>query len=218
MSPIPSEVISQGPYGLGLLYFEGIARNPKIFYCPAVLSGIYTAEAYEAPGYPWPSIPPGFTDPPDNNPYIRCGFNYYPQAKLTESVSGDGYPTFQLPQLVYQSTPVTFTPPTPPGAGPNTVNNEPVLLRMTQINMNLAMAVDSLKTWSLINHQYGGRPYGESVLFPDGHANLATVNGNSVKGSYRPFDPKLWDPLDNGGEGPGEDPNGFRIIMNGYLP
>jgi prepilin-type N-terminal cleavage/methylation domain-containing protein len=218
MSGVPSTVISQGPYGLGLLYFENIARNPKIFYCPAVLSGIYSVDAYQAPNYPWPSIPPGFTDPPDNNPYIRCGFDYYPQAKLTESVSGDGYPTFQLPQLAYQAGSVTFTPPNPPGGGPNSVKSEPVQLRMTDINMNLAIAVDSLKTWTLINHQYGGRPYGESVLFADGHCNLATVSGNNVKGSFRPFDPKLWDPLDNGGQGPGEDPNGFRIIMAGFRP
>ena len=83
------------------------------------------------------------------------------------------------------------------------------------------MAVDSLKTWNLINHKYRNNPYGLNVLFGDGHVNFCAVGANNKRGSNLPFDPLLWDPLNGGspsGEGPGQDVDGFRIIMNAYQP
>jgi hypothetical protein len=80
------------------------------------------------------------------------------------------------------------------------------------------MAVDSLKTWALINHKYRSNPYGLDVLFGDGHANFSSVGANDKMASNMPFDPAIWQPNTPSYAGPGEDPDGFRIIMNGYQP
>jgi prepilin-type N-terminal cleavage/methylation domain-containing protein len=220
MTGIPSSTISQGPYGLGLLYFDDLIKNPQVFYCPAVMNNepLYVYNTYTGPGYPWPSCPPSYTSTGEGNAYVRCGFDYYPQSRQTEIVS-DSYGSFNLPVLTYANgsgTTMTFDPP---NTTPNQVSGEPNLIKYTsQLNPAKAMAVDSLKTWALINHKYRGNPYGLDVLFGDGHANFCSVGANDKKGSYLPFDRNLWDPNDVGGEGPGEDPDGFRIIMNGYQP
>jgi prepilin-type N-terminal cleavage/methylation domain-containing protein len=213
--------IQQGPYGLGELYFSGAENNGQSFYCPAVLTGEYSYAYYTDTQYPWPAFPPESIASPsyDGNQYIRSGYDYYPQSRNTEQISGDGSPKTSVGQLVYQAGKTTFSPPTPPGGPtPQSSLTEPVLLKTTDINPAKAMAVDSLKTWALINHTHYGLPYGLDCLFGDGHARFQKVRGNNIKGSYAPFDPKLWDPLDSGGQGPGEDGSGFRLIMNGYQP
>jgi prepilin-type N-terminal cleavage/methylation domain-containing protein len=220
VSGIPSSTISQGPYGLGLLFFNDLIRNPQVFYCPAVPDNdLYAYDTYTGPGYPWPSCPPSYTQFGTGNAYVRCGFDYYPQCKQTQTLS-DQYGTFNLPALIYANnnggTTMTFNPP---NTAANTVPKEPNLTKYTsQLNPAKAMAVDSLKTWALINHKYHGHPYGLDVLFGDGHANFCAVGANDKAGSNLPFDPDLWDPNDINGEGPGQDIDGFRIIMNGYQP
>lgn len=220
VSAIPSSTITQGPYGLGLLYFNDLIKNPQVFYCPSVPNNdLYAYDTYTGSGYPWPSIPPNYTQFGTGNAYVRCGFDYYPQCKQTQTLS-DSYGEFTLPALTYANnnsgTTMTFTPP---NTTPNTVSGEPNVIKYTsQLNPAKAMAVDSLKTWALINHKYRGQPYGLDVLFGDGHANFCAVGANDKKGSNLPFDPNLWDPNDVNGQGPGEDPDGFRIIMNGYQP
>jgi prepilin-type N-terminal cleavage/methylation domain-containing protein len=214
-----SSSIIQGPYGLGLLYFNDMLKNPKVFYCPAVTTGEYSYDAYTAPGLPWPSIPANFgTTYNTGNAYVRCGFNYYPQSKQTQTVS-DQYGTFNLPALTYANNTGTTMTFNPPNAAPNTVSHEPNIIKYTsQLNPVKAMAVDSLKTWALINHKYRSQPFGLDVLFGDGHANFCVVGANDRKNSNLPFDPELWDPNDVNGQGPGQDLDGFRIIMNGYQP
>lgn len=215
---IPSSTINQGPYNFAPLYFSSIVQNPLTFYCPAVSQGdIYAYSSYTGPGYPWPSIPPSFTQFGEGNAYVRTGYNYYPQSRQTQSLS-DAYGTFTLPALIYANgngVTITFNPP---GAPPNAINHEPTPLKITQVNLNKAMGVDQLTQWALIQHDYRGQAYGVNAVFPDGHVSFQPVNGNNKRGSTRPFDPDLWDPFDNGGQGPSEDPDGFRIIMNGFQP
>jgi len=216
---IPSSTITQGPYGLGMLYFNDLVKNPKVFYCPSVPDNdLYAYDTYTGPGYPWPSIPPSYTRFNTGNAYVRCGFDYYPQSKQTQTLS-DQYGTFTLPALTYaNNTGITMTF-NPPNTAANTVSHEPNPIKYTsQLNPAKAMAVDSLKTWALINHKYRNNPYGLDVLFGDGHANFCVVGANDKRGSNAPFDPDLWDPLDQNSQGPGEDLDGFRIIMNGYKP
>ena len=213
----PSSAIIQGPYNFALLFFNDLIRNPQVFYCPSVPDNSdYAYDNYVGPNYPWPSCPPTDKDP---NSYVRTGYDYYPQSKQTQTLS-DQYGTFTLPALVYANggagITMTFTPP---NTAPNTVPHEPNLTKYTsQLNPAKAMAVDSLKLWNLINHKYRSNPYGVNVLFGDGHVNFCTVSANSKAGSNLPFDSGLWDPNDQGGLGPGEDVDGFRIIMNGYKP
>ena len=216
----PSSSIIQGPYDLGLLFFNDLIRNPQAFYCPSVPDNdLYAYDTYVGPSYPWPSCPPSYVNQKQGNSYVRTGYDYYPQCKQTQTVS-DQYGTFTLPALIYANggagITMTFNPP---NAAANTVAHEPNLTKYTsQLNPAKAMAVDSLKLWGLINHKYRSSPYGVNVLFGDGHVNFCTVSANSKAGSNLPFDSGLWDPNDIGGQGPGEDPDGFRIIMNGYQP
>jgi prepilin-type N-terminal cleavage/methylation domain-containing protein len=217
---VPGSMISAGPYGFGQLYYYAGVNNPQVFYCPSIPSGEYSATYYIAPGYPWPSVTPTAASDPNNNnnPFVRTGCDYYPQSKTTITVT-DTAGSVQVGAITFVST--TFTPPNPPGGAANTETQPAQLKLTTQVNLNKALADDSLKTWGQINHKYRGQPYGQNALFPDGHVRFQTVNGNNRKFSNAPFDPELWDPVVN--QGPGNTPyNGspaaFQIIMNGYQP
>ncbi|HEV2453977.1 MAG TPA: prepilin-type N-terminal cleavage/methylation domain-containing protein [Verrucomicrobiae bacterium] len=221
MTGIPSSQINVGPFGLGQLYFSGIINNPQVFYCSSVLTSpnflIYTYSYYSAPTYPWPSMTPAAQTYGDGNAFVRCGYNYYPQSKTTQPVSTSAG-TLNLPALTFET--VTFNPPSPPGGTSPNTTTEPAPLKITQINQNLAMGVDSLKDWSLINHQMHGNPYGLNAVFPDGHVRFETVTGNNRKTSYAPFDRyDLWDPTISGGPGQSkysDSTPAARIIMNGF--
>jgi prepilin-type N-terminal cleavage/methylation domain-containing protein len=208
--------ISQGPYGLGLMFFGGQIKNPRVFYCPSVQSGEYNFSTYEAPGYPWPSIPPGYNASSDD--YVRCGYNYYPEPKTRELISGDDANNVSVPALTYQNQSITFSVQNPPGGPQQSGLTEPILLKTTQLDQSKAMTVDLIKDWKDIGHKHRGQPFGATALFGDGHALFQSMTGKNVKGSCAPFDPKLWDPLDSGGLGPGNDPVAFRVILNGFMP
>ena len=210
---VPATQISVGPYGLGQLYYYGGVNNPQVLYCPSVLTGEYAYTTYSAPGYPWPAIPPGYQYGP--NDFVRCGYNYYPQSKTTQSIPGG----LTLPALTFESS-MSFTPPNPPGGTSPNTSGEPAPLKVTDVNQNLAMAVDSIKDWPDINHKLRGSPYGLNAVFPDGHVRFQTVNGNNRKASNMPFDPVLWA---TPSQGPGESKYSdttpsFRIIMSGFKP
>ena len=216
---VPSSLIGVGPMGLGSLYFYAGVNNGKVFYCPTVLTGEYSFDYYSQPNYPWPSTTPvAAADPGNNgNPFVRCGYNYYPQSKTTEALAGG----LTIPAMTFAS--VTFNPPNPPGGPtPQPSQTFAVPQKLTQVNLNLADAVDALKTYGEINHKYHGSPYGENALFPDGHVRFQSVQGNNKKGSNRPFDPLLWDPNVTGGPGETSYSLGSSyaagIIMAGWTP
>jgi prepilin-type N-terminal cleavage/methylation domain-containing protein len=214
----PSTQIAAGPYGLGALYFFAGVANGKVFYCPTVLTGEYAFDYYNAPGYTWPAITPTAVAQGDGNPFVRCGYNYYPQSKTSITISSGGG-SFNLPVVNFSTTAMSFNPPNPPGA-PNTVNNEPMPMKITQANLNLAMAVDSLRDTPDINHKYHGNPYGENACFPDGHVRFEGINGNNKKNSNAPFDPVLWGVSGGPGQTSYSLGSGYAagIIMAGFQP
>ena len=216
---IGTSLISQGPYALGLLYFGGQVRNGQSFYCPAQPTGEYSFNNYQAPGYLWPSIPPGYTGSDD---YVRCAYNYYPQPRWgTTNLTAAGVSgSVTVPALVYQSSAITFSPPNPPGGPPGaqTALTEPVLLKTTTVSLTETMVVDLVKDRADLAHRYRSFPYGVNACFGDGHVRFETVNGNNQLGSANPFNPRLWDPYTGSGDGPGNDPTPFRIILNGFQP
>lgn len=219
MTAIPSSLIMVGPMGLGSVYFYAGVNNGKVFYCPTVLTGEYSFDYYSQPGYSWPSSTPiAAADPANNgNPFVRCGYNYYPQSKQVTILSGN----LTIPAMTFAS--VTLNPPNPPGGPtPQAAQTFAVPQKLTQVNLNLADTVDALKTYGTINHKYHGNPYGENALFPDGHVRFEPVAGNNKKASNRPFDPLLWDPSVAGGPGETSYSLGAQyaagIIMAGWQP
>ena len=226
IQPAPTAVITQGPYGFGILFFSKTIQAAKTFYCPSV-NPDNTTDGYNtfATSPNWPSIPANYPAETGNgNQYVRCDYNYYPQPKATETfnASAEGYGTVTLPVL--QSTSMTFTSPNP-GDPAQTALTEPVPLKASGLDQNKAVCTDELQSFQGLSHKTSGYPGGVDALFNDGHVVFEVVGGNNFKGSYLPFDPKLWDPHDynnsssaSEGAGPGDDPTGFRIIMNGFQP
>jgi prepilin-type N-terminal cleavage/methylation domain-containing protein len=218
----PGTQIGFGPFGLGALYYYAGVANGKVFYCPTVLTGTYAYDTYNAPGYPWPAVTPnGVAADPNANPFVRCGYNYYPQSKSVQKISGASG-TVNLPLVTFATA--SFTPPNPPGGTSPNSTTEPVPMKITQANLTLAMTTDSLKTIPLINHKYRSNPYGQNAGFPDGHVKFQTVAGNNKPSSNRPFDPNLWNtpPGSNGGPGQSTYNDGAAfsagLIMAGYQP
>jgi len=134
MPAIPSKnVISQGPYNLGLLFFSKVIPNGKSFYCPAIKDGSYAYSTYmdDTAGYAWPSIPPGYQLGP--NAYVRTSYDYYPQPTATESVTS-GYGTFNLPVFLGPSKSVTITFTDPYTGNQNTVKEGTPPLKLAQVD------------------------------------------------------------------------------------
>ena len=189
----------------------------KAFYCPAVLSGIYWFGAYDEAGYAWPAVPPDeATLLPgwNGNAYIRYSYSYhYAQSKTLGAASG----TYGGPALPIQNySKQTFVSPSP--GDPATTITTLTPLKISQIDPAKCIATDTLDQFKDILHKNGGSPAGMDIGFPDGHVNFAPVRGNNKKGSYQPYDPNLWDPSSGAGQGPGEDPDAYRIIVNAFLP
>jgi prepilin-type N-terminal cleavage/methylation domain-containing protein len=212
-----SSVITEGPYGLGLLYFSKVVSNPKALYCPAV-DPDDTTDGYntfsQTPS--WPSVPaaaPSATA----NPYVRCDYNLYPQSKYTETISDSyGTGTQTVPILVAMSSKVVLVSPNP-GDPVEAAITLPVPMKTTDVDQTKAMSADILQSWTDINHKVSGQPGGVNVIFGDTHLNFVPVRGNNTKGTLQPFDPKIW-----GSTPPyptiGNDPAAFRIIMNAFQP
>jgi prepilin-type N-terminal cleavage/methylation domain-containing protein/prepilin-type processing-associated H-X9-DG protein len=215
MAGIGSRVITEGPYGLGLLFFTKAVADPKAFYCASVKSGNFAYETYSEPNWAWPSIPADFNDPPNNNPYVRTSYDYNPQSRITESFSDSWYGNVTLPIITGYKVVLVSPNANDPTQSKITL---PVPLKSTDVDPTKSVSCDLLQTFNGLSHKTAGAPGGVNVLFGDGHMMWVPVRGNNTKNTRQVFDPKLWDPQDSGGVGPGEDPTGFRIIANNFQP
>lgn len=213
--------ITRGPENLGLLWMSKACADAKAFYCPTLdLAGAgnnnknYEYFCYK--GY-WPTTPPltgggGFDD------NVRTAYNFYPQSKRNETLTGTPFGTINLPELTFVS--VTFVGPN----GANDTVTEPALLKSTDIDPGKSMSVDILSGASGVpsglTHKTSGSPSGVNVLYGDGHVKWVSVRAN--KATFMPFWATYWanDPgLDNNTVG--GTPSGapyFRSIMNSFTP
>jgi prepilin-type N-terminal cleavage/methylation domain-containing protein/prepilin-type processing-associated H-X9-DG protein len=82
-----------GWWNLGLLWGDRDIANPKVFYTPAaagIIGPNMTYDYYVNPPYAWPSYStkPGASG---NNPgFMRIGYDYFPQSRITE-YAGKGF-------------------------------------------------------------------------------------------------------------------------------
>ena len=212
MPGVGSRQIMEGAYGLALLFFGKEVADPKIFYCPSVTAPIFAYSTYSEEGWPWPSIPPDYTGA---NPYVRCSYNYYAQPRMTEDIATANYGDVTLPALNAQS--LALVSPYP-GDPPQAAHPYPALLKSTDVDPQKSITTDVVTYTAVLSHRASGSVAGANVLFGDGHVKWVPVRGNNKVGSRLPFDPRLWDPFAGSGTGPGNDPDAFRIIMNGWMP
>ncbi|MGH7952029.1 MAG: prepilin-type N-terminal cleavage/methylation domain-containing protein [Limisphaerales bacterium] len=201
---VASRAITEGPYGFGVLYFSKAIPDPKAFYCPSVKSGVYAYDTYSEPNWPWPSIPADYNA--DANPYVRCSYNYYPQAKQVEKITS-AYGIFYLPALTEKK--MTFVSPNP-GDPTQSALNEPVPIKTTDIDPNKSVSSDVLQSISSLSHKISGKPAGVNALFGDAHVRFVPVRGNT--GPNQPFNNSYWV------NDPGNNPTGFRIIVSLFQP
>jgi len=219
LAGIQSSVITEGPYGWGLMYFSKTIQNAKLFYCPSVdpdnVTDGYNTFSSEPLG--WPSFPVGYTEA-NTPPYkVRCDYNYYPQSKDTEIINVAGIGNVTVP--IIRTTSMTFVSPHPGDpAEPSMPMTFPVPIKTTAVDAGKAMSTDKLNSIAGLNHKSGGQPGGVNVLFGDGHAMFVVVGGNNLRksyqltGAFQPFDSQLWS------SDPGDQPTQFRIIMSSFQP
>src|ERR1051325_5841936 len=95
-----TSTLTRGFYSLGLLWRTKAVPDAKVFYCPGNkrAGNNWVYEYYATAPNPWPSTPPASGD--DN---VRTGYNYYPQLRETETVSG-----YDLPKLSYAKAQMEF--------------------------------------------------------------------------------------------------------------
>jgi len=77
-------------WGYGSLFYAGIIKEPKAFYCPSTRSNNYRFSSYAPPGHPWPWCNDDLADTQGEQKHTRVGYNYVPQAKLEKDT--DGFP------------------------------------------------------------------------------------------------------------------------------
>jgi prepilin-type N-terminal cleavage/methylation domain-containing protein/prepilin-type processing-associated H-X9-DG protein len=180
-----SATITRGFMSLGLLFRTGQVPNPRVFYCPSNKNaGDSWTYDYYARVAPWPSSPDG---------QVRTGYNYYPQLRETESVTG-----YVLPKLTYAPTKLEVQ---------DSASLKLVApMKLSQVDANKSISTDLIHNLSATAHKVNASVAGLNALFGDGH-----VVFQSSKRNPQAFTAALWDD-------PGADALKFRRLMNYWQP
>ena len=182
-----------GPWNLGLLYDNKIVGNAKLFYCPAAASQNdvqKTYEYYAAQG--WPSTAITTTEVE-----IRTGYNYLPQSKSIELISGS-----ERGPKVYSGTSANRVP-----------------LKQNELDLNKSIFTDLVQNLNACAHKSGGihQVAGLNAMFGDTHVVYQNAGSNP-----NAFDPAIWDdPSGSTADGAkyvGNDPQHFRHVMALWQP
>ncbi len=178
--------VTHGFKALGLLFRTKTVSNPRVFYCPSnrKTEASWTYEYY-ARAAPWPSCPDD-----GSNPYVRCGYTYYPQLQETENVDG-----YELPRLFYGEVPLEF--------GGTVWLVAP--MKLSQLDIKKSISSDLVHWLAGVPHK-DGSVSGLNALFPDGHVKWQSVRANS-----QAFDPTLWSNIHS-------DATAFRRVAGMWRP
>ncbi len=190
--------ITRGYYNLGLLFRHNQVSNPKVFYCPSnnKAGASWTFDYYNALGS-WPTTSAASGD--DN---ARTGYNYYPQLKDEELVSG-----YLLPKLVQPNSGSVLE------FGGNLKTVAP--MKQSAINPGKSISTDLMQSPTATAHKSSKSVAGMNALFADGH-----VAFQSARQLPQAFTSALWDPdgVPSSGDEIGNSPLNFRRVANMWLP
>lgn len=194
--------IVEGYYNLGLLFRTKVVPDPRIFYCPSLagISETFSYDYYATNG--WPSVPVGYL----GNPFIRVGYNYYPQLRATQQILyAASY--FTVPKLTYSRVQLEF------GSFLSLVTPA----KWTELDSKKSITTDLVNTTNELSHLASGSVAGLNALFPDGRVTFQNARTDSRTGINSPWYNGFWMiPTIPGG--PGDNPSAFRIIMSDWQP
>ena len=189
--------IIQGYYNLGLLFRTGIVPNPKTFYCPSTsaINSVFSYGYYTTASNSWPFAPND-----GQNPYIRTGYNYYPQLRVIERLV-TAFGPFNVPKLTASQVQLEF-------------GEQPLSLvtpaRWTDLDPKKSVTTDLVNSTGMLSHRATGTVAGLNALFPDGRV----VFQNQRTASTTVNSPWFWAFWNYIPSGPADDPGTFRIIMS----
>ena len=166
---------------LGLLYITKLMANPHIFYCgsnPENITDGFSYDCYGSGSYPWPFN--SFVNLSSNPGYIRSGYSYFPQNKITDapqaipgvgSVGNVGLPTVNAKD--------NNTSHGEQGAA-QPISGWSVVLpyKDTAVDQSKAMVTDNLSSSDHIYHKNGQQVAGLNALFTDGHVRWQQAKAN----------------------------------------
>ncbi len=195
------DTASGGPFNLGILWTSGAIINGATYYCPSrenkadgYTYGYYTKKA------PWP-LGVDASDPSNQNPtWVRSGYSYFPQSKITKATIISGVGSVQVP-----IAPDYTTSPDPYKSWKCT------LYKLSSIDPNRSMCTDLIySTPADISHKLGNTPMGINAVFGDGHVQWQGVRQNPAA-----FKDSIWSQI--AASGVGSDPY-FRYEMSLWQP
>ncbi len=175
----PTYDASGGPYNLGALWAANIIREGKTYYCPSNQKGDNLDYQFYTKMTSWPFG----GDPTASNPgYVRSGYSYYPQSKVTKQTS-----------TAMGQRDVPYWPD-------YSVSPQPLktwicvpLFKQSEVDQAKSMIVDTIfDKLDLISHKKLGRPAGLEAAFPDAH-----VTWQDIRQNKEGFDPNVWDNIAN---------------------
>jgi prepilin-type N-terminal cleavage/methylation domain-containing protein/prepilin-type processing-associated H-X9-DG protein len=185
------DVITMGPYDLGLLWSSKDVPNPKVFYCPSNKKGAvdsYTYDHFVSGTAPWPF---GAAATDDN---VRSGYSYFPQSTALETVSVPaGVGSRKLPAVSYDNS------------DPAKSWSLLMPLKQTSLDQTKSMATDLIHTLDDLSHRINGTP-GLNAVFGDGHVAWQGAARNAPA-----FNPNLWANI-------GNDGSSYRYVMSLWQP
>lgn len=145
--------ISQGPYNLGLIWYNKQISDGQVFYCPSgrKYGGKWTYSYYvsDKEQYPFGS--------PDSDENVKSSFSYFPQSRTLQNMG----PGLLLPEIQI---------------GENFYLQK---MKTTGIDVNKSMAVDIVHDINNASHRDNGIA-GLNALFPDGHVIFQNAKRNQA--------------------------------------
>jgi prepilin-type N-terminal cleavage/methylation domain-containing protein len=183
----------QGPWNLGMLFDNKIVTDAKTFYCPSAENQNDDAKKYEyySKNLSWPSLPTSDTDGK-----IRTGYNYLPQGKKLELISGS-----------QRGPKVASSMATCPGSSC-------LEMKQNEMDPNRSIFTDLVHNLQATAHKGSGytSQAGLNAMFGDTHVAFQSAAANPAA-----FDPTLWKETSDP-DYIGNNPVNFRSVMMLWRP